>query len=370
MRRVRARLLPVAGLVALLAGLAAAPDARGQPAGDEGQRLFKDACAGCHKWHGDGGGGYGGAALSLRRTELGREQIAEVIACGRPGTGMPYHKRDAFADGSCYGLEAAELGQDLPPEANDFLRPREIEAVAAYVVANVKGKGPPDLAACEAFWGEGSRVCGKYRRKESDSAPADPAAAGAAPENDLREFRVGMVVADLPAEGYVGLACADEPARELQSWASYRTCPAGERGLRGVRFRYDEAAYPLAALDDKYEGTKVAGHPVLLTLLLGDDGRVEGLVIETDPEARLYLRKKAFLLAAQVKSRYGEEGRACRSQPPAADEVPVGGVLIKEHCEKTTGGRRLVLDQRLLRHPGQDLKDFVGATRLTILHAG
>ena len=45
-------------------------------------------------------------------------------------------------------------------------------------------------------------------------------------------------------------------------------------------------------------------------------------------------------------------------------------MLIKEHREKTLGRRRLVLDRRLLRHPGQDLKEFVGATRLTILRAG
>ena len=34
---------------------------------ETGQAIYKRAnCVGCHKWHGDGGGGYGGAALSLR----------------------------------------------------------------------------------------------------------------------------------------------------------------------------------------------------------------------------------------------------------------------------------------------------------------
>ncbi len=32
---------------------------------------------GCHKWHGNGGG-YGGDALSLRHTQLTREQIVTV----------------------------------------------------------------------------------------------------------------------------------------------------------------------------------------------------------------------------------------------------------------------------------------------------
>ena len=200
--------------------------------------------------------------------------------------------------------------------------------------------------------------------------PGRGSAADPAEANDLREFRVGMPVGDLPAEGYAGLACADDPARTLSRWDEYRSCPADARGLHEVRFRYAEGANPGAGINDQFEGTKVAGHPVLLTLLIGDEGTVDGLTIETDPRARLYLRKKAFLFADQVKARYGEDGWTCTSAPAAADEEPVGGVFVKEHCEKTTGQRRLILDRQLLRHAGQDLKDFVGTTRLTILRVG
>lgn len=198
----------------------------------------------------------------------------------------------------------------------------------------------------------------------------------AAEENDLREFRIGMPVSELPKEGYLGFACADDPKHKLNSWQEYEQCPADASGLRAVRFRYDEDAstpitrsvngVPLSTVNGLYEGTKVGGHPVLLSLLLGHD-RVEGLVIETDPSARLYLRKKAFLFADQARARYGEDGWACTSQPQAADEEPVGGVYINEHCEKTTPTRRLVLDHALFRRAGQELKDFVSRARLEIL---
>jgi len=194
--------------------------------------------------------------------------------------------------------------------------------------------------------------------------------ASAADGADLREFRVGMRAAELPAEGYTGFTCADDPARKLDGWRDFAACPADARGLHAVRFRYDEAANPAAAMGGQFEGTQVAGHPVVLTLLIGDDGTVDGLVIETDPKARLYLRKKAFHFADQIKARFGEDGWTCRNAPPAGDEEPVGGLLIKEHCEKTGDGRRLVLDRELLRHSGQELKDFVGMTRLEILKAG
>lgn len=156
------------GLAALLAAAGAGREAVAQPAGagaknDEGHKVYKEACAGCHKWHGGGGGGYGGAALSLRETALDREGLIEVTACGRPGTGMPLHKRDAYADGECYGMSKEDLGEDEVPEAARYLRPKEIEAVVDYVIAHIQGKGAPDLADCETYWGAGARACGEFK---------------------------------------------------------------------------------------------------------------------------------------------------------------------------------------------------------------
>ena len=86
--------------------------------------------------------------------------------------------------------------------------------------------------------------------------------ASAADGADLREFRVGMPAAELPAEGYTGFTCADDPARKLDGWQDFAACPADARGLHAVRFRYDEAANPAAAMGGQFEGTQVAGHPV------------------------------------------------------------------------------------------------------------
>ncbi len=192
------------------------------------------------------------------------------------------------------------------------------------------------------------------------------ARAARADENDLREFRVGMDVGELPRSGYLGFACADNPEHKLSSWQEYRQCSPQASGLRAVRFRYDENANPLAKVNDTYEGTKVGGHPVLLTLLLGDTDRVRGLVIETDPTARLFMHKKAFLFGEQVKARYGEEGWVCVNQDLTPNEQPIGDVAIKEHCEKNTATRHFVLDRALFRRSGQELKDFVSRSRLEI----
>ena len=163
----------LAGTAIVVFQLAAGSLANGQPASldnpsdlAEGKRLFRAECAGCHKWHGGGGGGYGGAALSLRTTHLDRDKIIELVSCGRPGTGMPYHLRDAYEGKQCYGLDKDELTKMkmMPIEAPHFLHPLEIAAITDYVLAKVKGTGEPTYAQCIEFFGEGSHVCNVYQQ--------------------------------------------------------------------------------------------------------------------------------------------------------------------------------------------------------------
>src|SRR6266849_4309048 len=79
-----------------------------------GQRLYQDKadCQFCHGVDGDGRGDprSPGQAANLHKTILNREQLVEVIACGRPGTEMPHFDKFAYEDKSCYGRTAAEFG--------------------------------------------------------------------------------------------------------------------------------------------------------------------------------------------------------------------------------------------------------------------
>lgn len=143
---------------------------------DAGKAVFKKAnCMGCHKWHGNGGGGYGGDALSLRKTELTKEQIIETASCGRPGTGMPFFTRGAYDTVKCYGMNRQDIGDQIPPEGGTFLRPNDVKAVADYIIAHIKGKGEPNYAECTSFFSGASRVCDVYKQASSQMAPADNA---------------------------------------------------------------------------------------------------------------------------------------------------------------------------------------------------
>jgi hypothetical protein len=188
--------------------------------------------------------------------------------------------------------------------------------------------------------------------------PNSPARTEEFSGNDLRDIRVGMAATELGESGYVDLACATDPKHALAGWTNWRDCPSDAGGTRAIRFGYDPSI--------SRDGTMVAGHPAVLTLLIDDSGHVTGLQIETDPKARLFVRKKAFLLGLQARSRYGSDGWACTEGQPGAGDEPVGGVYLRESCTKTVSGRSLIVERNLFRRPGQDMKNFVDETRISI----
>ncbi|MGA7259386.1 MAG: c-type cytochrome [Stellaceae bacterium] len=158
-----------AAVVALTTGLALAPAASAQTpaAGDIalGKRLYQDkaTCGFCHGWSGDGAGDpqSPGKAANLRETKLDHDQLVEVIRCGVPGgTAMPHFDKFAWTKGEeCYGMTAEEVGDKKPPNPTAGLQKREIEAIVAYLQAKIVGQGPPTVADCEDYFGQGSARC-------------------------------------------------------------------------------------------------------------------------------------------------------------------------------------------------------------------
>ena len=166
-RRIAAIAIVAACAVASFAAARAQTPSTAPPSPEEartiayGKDVFKTkaTCQYCHKWDASGDHGYGGNALSLRTTQLTPAQMAEVVKCGRPGTGMPYHDRFAYTDKRCYRLTREDLGNDMPPAATESLQPREIDAVVKYLFARVVGRGESTYDECVEFWGTDTREC-------------------------------------------------------------------------------------------------------------------------------------------------------------------------------------------------------------------
>ncbi len=186
-------------------------------------------------------------------------------------------------------------------------------------------------------------------------------------KGDLRDLSVGMTVDELPTERYVDIACGnlgDDPSEAIDGWANYKTCAANEDGLHEVAFSYAEDN-PWAAVNDKWEGTKVAGHPVQPSLLITGDGVVKGIRIVTNGR-RLYLKKKAYLLPIRIMGRYGKDGWTCEEAEPGDGKKAIGGMFIDRLCEKTFHDRHLVMKVDLYRTAEQQGRDFTGSTRFEI----
>src|SRR5258708_37002038 len=87
---------------------------------------------------------------------------------------MPFFERGAYDSVQCHGMNRQDAGNQMPPEAGVFLRAKDVEEVADYVIAHIKGKEEPTLAECFSFFSETSRVCDIY--KKSEQAPSSSAA--------------------------------------------------------------------------------------------------------------------------------------------------------------------------------------------------
>ena len=190
--------------------------------------------------------------------------------------------------------------------------------------------------------------------------PAQFACAQADPKSDVRDLTVGMPIHAIPHAGYIDLACVDDASHKLPSWSAWRECPLGVNRLRAVRFGFDPTT--------SYGGTLIAGHPVTLTAFVDDAAILVGLEIDTDPKAKPFIRKKAFLLAAQVMSRYGAEDWNCAQRVPEPGERAVGGIFMKQICRKALRNRVLVVERELLRRSDQGMGDFVNRTKVNITY--
>lgn len=188
-------------------------------------------------------------------------------------------------------------------------------------------------------------------------------------DGDIRNLQVDKPLSDFPLDGYVDFACGNDgqlPGTELKSWNDYAQCTPDADGLHEVSMRYDDDLQQWASVNDKWEGTKIAGHPVILSMLIDADGMIRGLRAVTDPSSRAYLKKKAYLLSFKVKSRYGKQDWTCDTVKPEDGATALGGLFINESCSKQYNGRTIHVSTQLFRAAGQEGKDFTNSTRLEI----
>jgi len=187
------------------------------------------------------------------------------------------------------------------------------------------------------------------------------------------DIRIGEPASAIP-DGFVNYACGTDggpPSTPLANFTEFKKCKPDPAGLHEVYFEYDdELEYWARALDLKaeirmYAGTTAYEFPVVASVLFDDTGLARGARLVTDPRQLLSRDRNEFwVLADFIRHRFGDNGWECTEFPPGEGESPAGSNFIKNHCEKTSGGLHLVLEQRYFQKKGQLLVDpYTGKPR-------
>jgi hypothetical protein len=184
---------------------------------------------------------------------------------------------------------------------------------------------------------------------------------------EIHGLKLGLKAAEMSTDTFGELACGSNggpPRQAIDEWADFRKCRPEASGLYEVYARFDDQQdYVARAIDDPLYaqgriGTRVAGHPVILSVLFDRDGVLRGIRMVSDARASPLERRMAHMLRLAIINRYGPDGWNCTDMPPAPGETPVGGgVFIKQRCEKTSPEKSLMVEAHFLRKPGQNEVD-------------
>ena len=189
--------------------------------------------------------------------------------------------------------------------------------------------------------------------------------AAAQPKGDLRNFQLGMQMNNFRTDGYTDIVCAEKDGAALKSWSEFAKCNKDPEGLHAVGFQYGDDPI-LAPISEDGQGTKVAGQPVVLTLFIDDSGILRHLRMQTDPNVRMFIKRRAHVFGLQAMARYGEDGWHCTRKDPTPQEQPLGQTFVNQRCEKVTADRRYVVDRALYHDPDKPITKFVSQANVDI----
>lgn len=205
----------------------------------------------------------------------------------------------------------------------------------------------------------------------------------------LWQLEMGTPVTDLLPQ-YLDPHCGTNggpPSLRLADWTDYALCPPDRStGLHEIWFIEDDEteyvgrAYRALRFDPGPASANVLfNHKMIYSLLVDDEGLVQGYRAFTDPRESTDYRYDAEFVGEALRNVYDTSAFICTDFEPAEGENAVDGRFVNQICVAVTGGMQITIERRFLRKPGQLVFDpvtrrategyFESSTRLEVLAA-
>ena len=179
--------------------------------------------------------------------------------------------------------------------------------------------------------------------------------------SDLREFEVGADVSSLKTRGYTEIKCLNSELL-LNAWSDYKKCNKNKNNLYYVSFEYDDKF----AFNENFEGTQVAGHPVIINIGIEKTGILEEINVITDDKAPFYFRKQAHLFWMRVYSKYGSSGWKCENYDQENNHLIINRKYVNKSCFKISHNKKIFYHTQLYFINNKEKDSLVSKTTMKI----
>lgn len=180
--------------------------------------------------------------------------------------------------------------------------------------------------------------------------------------SDVWKIKLGEPFSAIP-DSFADFACGSNggpPSTPLEGFSQFMSCEPEASGLREVYFRYDDELEYWAKANNLQlltaaAGTKVYDLPVIMSVLIDEEGIVRGLRLVSDPRDTSVPREDARFLHPFLMARFRPDTGdwSCTDLPPQAGETPVNGEFLKQDCRLVDEGVEYSLSARYLRGKGE-----------------
>ena len=186
---------------------------------------------------------------------------------------------------------------------------------------------------------------------------------------EIWRLELGTPVSELPPQ-YLDPHCATNggpPSLRLDGWAEYSRCPLdAATGLHELWFTEDDEI-EYVGLAYKTRGAEPGPgaanlflqHKMIYSLLIDDQGFVQGYRAFTDPREPSSIRVDADFVGDGMRGLYGYTAFECQDLPPDEGETPIRGRFVKQICVAVVDGRHITIERHSFRKPGQTEVDPV-----------